>query len=572
MLVLFETPAGYAIFKLLNDSKLTKTDNLYLDFETPEAASKIIKLKHFEKFADTTEALAATTAAVEGKLCKTLKKTLKKHCGDIQDQLLVADAKLGNAIKEKLSLTCVSNSSVQELMRCIRNQMDSLLAGFPKKEMTAMALGLAHSLSRYKLKFSPDKIDTMIIQAVGLLDDLDKELNNYVMRCREWYGWHFPELGKIITDNVAFVKTVKLIGTRENTSSSDLSDILPEEIEEKVKEAAEISMGTEISNDDILNIQHLCDQVIEISQYRTQLYEYLKARMLAMAPNVTVLAGELVGARLISSAGSLINLAKHPASTVQILGAEKALFRALKTKRDTPKYGLIYHAQLIGQSSTKNKGKMSRMLAAKLSLATRVDAFGEDCKFDLGIELKAELEKRLRFMEEGNLRRISGTGKAKAKFEKYHSKSAVLEYPSAADSTIPVKKRSHSDSDVKPTVEEIKSENEANLDEEVPKKKMKKEKKDKDDGENSMIQNEEEIAPESSGKKKKKKSKQNAEEITPTPEPEQTEEEVTEEPKKKKKKKNKQEPMEEVAPVEETVEAPTSEKKKKKKKKSQSNE
>lgn len=380
-----------------------------------------IKLHHFEKFADTTEALASITAAVEGKVSKSLKKVLKKYVDkDVNDQLLVADAKLGSAIKEKLNLQCVSNTAVQELMRCIRSQLDSLLDGLPKKEMTAMALGLAHSLSRYKLKFSPDKIDTMIIQAVCLLDDLDKELNNYIMRCREWYGWHFPELGKILTDNVVFVKTVKIIGTRDNTANSDLSDILPEEIEEKVKEAAEISMGTEISEDDILNIQHLCDQVIEISNYRTQLYEYLKSRMMAMAPNLTILVGELVGARLISHAGSLINLAKHPASTVQILGAEKALFRALKTKKDTPKYGLIYHSQIIGQTSTKNKGKMSRMLAAKASLATRVDALGEDGSFELGAEHKAKVEARLRLLEENNIRRISGTGKAKAKFEKYH--------------------------------------------------------------------------------------------------------------------------------------------------------
>lgn len=378
-------------------------------------------MHHFEKFADTTEALSAITAAVEGKLSKSLKKVLKKYIDkDVNDQLLVADAKLGSAIKDKLNLQCVSNTAVQELMRCIRYQLDSLLAGLPKKEMTAMALGLAHSLSRYKLKFSPDKIDTMIIQAVCLLDDLDKELNNYIMRCREWYGWHFPELGKLLTDNLAFVKTVKIIGTRDNTVNSDLSDILPEEVEEKVKEAAEISMGTEISEDDIINIQHLCDQVIEISNYRSQLYDYLKSRMMAMAPNLTILVGELVGARLISHAGSLINLAKHPASTVQILGAEKALFRALKTKKDTPKYGLIYHAQLIGQTSTKNKGKISRMLAAKASLATRVDALGEDGSFELGAEHKAKVEARLRLLEEGNLRRISGTGKAKAKFEKYH--------------------------------------------------------------------------------------------------------------------------------------------------------
>lgn len=105
---------------------------------------------------------------------------------DVQNELLVADAKLGNAIKDKMDLQCISNNGVQELLRCIRSQSESLLAGLPKKEMTAMALGLAHSLSRYKLKFSPDKIDTMIVQAQCLLDDLDKELNNYMMRAREW--------------------------------------------------------------------------------------------------------------------------------------------------------------------------------------------------------------------------------------------------------------------------------------------------------------------------------------------------------------------------------------------------
>lgn len=102
-------------------------------------------------------------------------------------------------------------------------------------------------------------------------------------------------------------------------------------------------MGTDISESDMAHILSLCDQVIAISSYRTQLAEYLRNRMNAIAPNLTALVGDLVGARLISHAGSLLSLAKHPASTIQILGAEKALFRALKTKHDTPKYGLIYH-------------------------------------------------------------------------------------------------------------------------------------------------------------------------------------------------------------------------------------
>ncbi|XP_047042007.1 nucleolar protein 58 [Helicoverpa zea] len=534
MLVLFETSAGYAIFKLLDESKLSQIDDLYQEFNTPEGASSVVKLKNFIKFEDTAEALAATTAAIEGKVSKPLKKALKKYISkEVQDQLLVGDAKLGSAIREKFDLQCVSNNNVQELLRCIRSQMDSLLAGLPKKEMTAMALGLAHSLSRYKLKFSPDKIDTMIVQAQCLLDDLDKELNNYVMRCREWYGWHFPELGKIITDNTLFVKIVKLIGTRDNASQTDLSDILPEDLEEKVKEAAEISMGTEISEDDILNIQNLCDEIISITDYRTHLTDYLKARMMAMAPNLTVLIGEHIGARLIAHAGSLMNLAKHPASTLQIFGAEKALFRALKTKKDTPKYGLIYHAQLVGQCSTKNKGKMSRMLAAKAALATRVDAFGEDVTFELGAEHKVKLENRLRLLEEGNLRRISGTGKAKAKFEKYQSKSEVFQYQVAGDSTLGQKavKREHSPDD-----------DEAG---QVSSKKIKLE-----DGANNVTPK----------KEKKIKSEEAADESQ--------EAEPVSEKKKKKKKKSEGQPSEEAEP-EQPTEEPKSEKKKKKKRQSQ---
>lgn len=548
MFVLYETPAGYAIFKLLDEKKLQEIDNLYLEFESPENANKVVKLKHFEKFADTTEALSAATAAVEGKLSKSLKKTLKKLVSDdVQNQLLVADAKLGSAIKDKLALQCVSNSAVQELMRCIRSQSESLLSGLPKKEMAAMALGLAHSLSRYKLKFSPDKIDTMIVQAQCLLDDLDKELNNYMMRAREWYGWHFPELGKILTDNIAFIKTIKLVGTRDNMATTDLSDILPDELEEKVKEAAEISMGTEISEEDILNIQNLCDEILSINEYRSHLYDYLKTRMMAMAPNLTVLVGETIGARLIAHAGSLVNLAKHPASTVQILGAEKALFRALKTKKDTPKYGIIFHASLIGSASAKNKGKISRSLAAKASLATRVDAFGEDVTMELGTEHRAKLEMRLRMLEEGNLSRLSGTGKAKAKLEKYHSKSEVKVFKAGEDNTLPIgKKRKLTDAD--------------DDEEKVEIPKIKEEPFDESGGQEG-----------SSKKKKKKKQKETEEQV---PKKIKTEDDATTSEKKKKKRLSESTPAsasEEREGNEDfenqtEVTTPKSEKKKKKKK------
>lgn len=281
-----------------------------------------------------------------------------------------------------------------------------------------MSLGLSHSLSRHKLKFSPDKVDTMIIQAIALLDDLDKELNIYAMRVKEWYGWHFPEMARIVNDNLAYSKIIISMGMRSNAVNADLAEILPEEIETAVKAAAEVSMGTEITYDDLDNIRGLAEQVVSFTDERAQLSSYLAARMQAVAPNLTALVGELIGARLIAHAGSLMNLAKSPASTIQILGAEKALFRALKTKHDTPKYGLIYHASLIGQATGKNKGKIARVLAAKASLGLRVDALAdwsaegegkgdavaEEDRNAHGVESRLKIERRLAALEGKPLR------------------------------------------------------------------------------------------------------------------------------------------------------------------------
>merc|ERR1712003_210760 len=342
-----------------------------------------------------------------------------------------------------------------------------------EEDVKSMALGLAHTLSRFKLKFSPDKVDTMIIQAVGLLDDLDKELNNFAMRLREWYGWHFPELGKIVTENLAYAKCVKLMGFKTKAKDVNFGKVgVPEEIASEVKTAAETSMGTEVTDEDLANIMTLCERVIELTEYRASLAEYLKLRMNAIAPNLTYMVGELVGARLISQAGSLMSLAKHPSSTVQILGAEKALFRALKTKKNTPKYGLIYHASLVGQSAPALKGKISRVLAAKLSLCCRVDALGDQVEPTLGKEFKEYVEKRLATLEEGGMRSLTkGVSKpqqGKFKQKALDTKSGTASYSAEGDvveEPVKKKKRKASAAD-----EEVAAEAE----EEAPKKKKKK--------------------------------------------------------------------------------------------------
>eukprot|EP00730_Choanoeca_flexa_P008686 TRINITY_DN12520_c1_g6_i3.p1 TRINITY_DN12520_c1_g6~~TRINITY_DN12520_c1_g6_i3.p1 ORF type:complete len:492 (+),score=199.49 TRINITY_DN12520_c1_g6_i3:73-1548(+) len=491
MLVLFETPAGYALFKMKKGAKLSDAD-MHDQFADAEAANNMVKLKGFHKFEDTTEALAAAAALTEGKLSKSLKTFLKDSIisKDIQDQLAVPEAKLGTVIKEKLGIQCLYDSSVAELLRGIRSQLSGLISGLKDSDMTAMTLGLSHSLSRYKLKFSPDKVDTMIVQAIALLDDLDKELNTYTMRVREWYGWHFPELSKIITDNQAFVRTVLKAGRRTNMKDLEFDDILPEEVEEEVKDAAEISMGTEISDEDIAHIKQLAEQVLSITEYRTQLYDYLKNRMHAIAPNLTIMVGELVGARLIAHAGSLLNLAKHPASTVQILGAEKALFRALKTKHDTPKYGLLYHASVVGQSQPKNKGKMSRVLAAKTSLVARVDALADESNTSIGMDYKAKVDMRLKQLEGGEVisETKAGTAVGPASFE---TAPLVKTYNDATDATMDVADDNDDDND------------------KVKKKKKKKDKDDKKKKKKRSADEGENGTPDAKkAKKKKKKSKE----------------------------------------------------------------
>ncbi|PQK13984.1 hypothetical protein BB8028_0004g09150 [Beauveria bassiana] len=407
LFVLAETPAGYGLFKSA-DKKLFKNDDLAAELGRPEKLVEMLKLKKFVKFESAAMALEEAAALKEGKIPELLSSILEDLKSEKKASIAVADMKLGTAISNlpDLNISPLAGSNTMDVFRGIREHLPSLIPGLNQESIDRMSLGLSHSMSRHKLKFSANKIDSMIIQAIKLLDDMDKELNVYAMRTKEWYGWHFPEMAKILGDNLAYARLVLKVGMREKMSESDLSDILPEEMEAAIKAASEISMGTEITEEDLHNIQLLAEQVVVYTNYRAELSSYLESRMRAIAPNLTALVGYLVGARLVAHAGSLLSLAKAPGSTVQILGAEKALFRALKTKHDTPKYGLIYHSSLIGQATGRNKGKIARMLAAKTALGLRVDALGdydEDAEDDeramLGLTSRIKLENHLRKLE-----------------------------------------------------------------------------------------------------------------------------------------------------------------------------
>lgn len=432
MLILFETAAGFALFKVLDPKKLNEVEDVYEYFSNPESAGEALKLEAFYKFEDSTEALKAVAKMLKGKVPSKLKSFLEENIitKEIQDTLICGEKKLASAIAEELGLECLSDERSIEIMRGVRMQLNNLLKGISESDFKAMSLGLSHSLSRYKLKFSAEKVDVMIIQAVSLLDDLDKELNNYAMRLKEWYSWHFPEMIQIVSDYLVYSKVVLKLGMRTNAKSVVLGDLVPEDVQKEIMAAAELSMGTEILEDEEKHIRDLATQVVEMYEYRESLCNYLKARMTAVAPNLSAMVGEVVGARLIAKAGSLMNLAKLPSSTVQILGAEKALFKAMRTKHNTPKYGLIYHASIVGGAAINIKGKVSRSLAAKCALCIRYDALGESPDGAFGLANKAYIEAKIKQLE-------TNAGKApmpKTGMQKYQGATkAKGEYNVSAD-------------------------------------------------------------------------------------------------------------------------------------------
>ncbi len=333
-------------------------------------------------------------------------------------QLGVLDAKLGNALSEGSSIPCVANDIVAELIRGVRSHGVRLLKGLNDADTARAQLGLAHSYSRAKVKFNVNRVDNMIIQAIALLDTLDKDVNTFVMRVREWYGWHFPELAKVVPDNYQYAKIALVIRDKATLNTDSLPAL--EAVLGDAGRAAEVlaaaraSMGQDVSPVDLVNIEAFARRVVALAEYRAGLSAYLADKMGAVAPNLAALVGDSVGARLISHAGSLVNLAKYPASTVQILGAEKALFRALKTKGNTPKYGLIFHSSFIGRAKARNKGRISRYLANKCSIASRIDCFADNVTDAYGERMREQVEERLKFYEEGAAPTKNATAMAEA--------------------------------------------------------------------------------------------------------------------------------------------------------------
>lgn len=504
--LLVEQASGYALFKKTEGEEIAQdSEVIQAAVSKYESFKDMVSLVSFQKFESAEEALSEILAIGCGDVTPTLENFLELNLPKAKKkstyQLGVWDSELGKKLNEKFTVN--HGQAVKELLRGCLLHFPRYIKEVSEEDFQKARCGLAHSYSRAKMQLDPNRQDKPIMNTIAILDNLDKNINTFAMRVKEWYAWHFPEMTKIVNDNIVYAKLCRLIRIRDNfdheTREAEVTELTgSEEITKEIIAAMKISMGQDIVEMDMANIDNFAMQVVELANMRTMLGEYLKKKMDIVAPNLASLIGEHVGARLISHAGSLTSLAKYPASTVQILGAEKALFRALKTKGNTPKYGLLYHSTFIGRAQAKNKGRISRYLANKCSIASRIDCFTDQGTKVYGESMKQQVEDRLSFLTEGVKPRknvdvmrealeaheaeLASAPVKKEKKEKKSKKAAVVETPAAA----PV------------AVEEPKKE-----------KKDKKKKRDAEAGEEPVAKKAktEEAAPVEKKKKKEKKNK-----------------------------------------------------------------
>ena len=344
------------------------------------------------------------------------KSLLKTETGKLSDQLsslvnllktigydtfVFENANLAEEVQRKLKVNVEVSKPAQAAVLQSRMSEVAVESGFAadEQELSVWNRNVSMELAKLRIKGASEKRDLIVAQGIQTLDDLDRTVNLFMGRLREWYGVYFPELDRLIEKHETYARLVMNLGDRENYTTDGLDkENIPKERAQLVAKAAESSMGADILEPDLEQIQILAKDVLEFYELRKSMEDYVDRTMEEMAPNIRAVAGALLGARLIAMAGSLQTLAMRPASTIQVLGAEKALFRSLKTGARPPKHGLIFQHTLLHDAKRWQRGKIARVIAGKLAIAARADAFGGG--HFIGDRLKADINKRLEEIRE----------------------------------------------------------------------------------------------------------------------------------------------------------------------------
>ena len=332
-----------------------------------------------------------------GKITNEMRTLLEDLIKKGYDLITFEDEELSRAVYDRFKVE-TGTEKPSKVARDIRSNLGKIAVelGIVKKEddIHELTHEVSVELARIRIKTMMQRRDLLAIQTVQAIDDLDKTINLFSNRIREWYGTHFPELDRLVEKNETYFRLINTLGDKGNFITEDLSEmsISPRRAEE-ISSAAARSIGAEFDERDLSEIQALCDEALKLVHVREKLDKYLDDVMEEVAPNIRELTGSALGARLISIVGGLQNLARKSSSTIQVLGAEKALFRFLRTGAKPPKHGIIFQHQAIHQASKWHRGKIARALAGKIAIAARADAYtGER----IGAKLKADLEERIK--------------------------------------------------------------------------------------------------------------------------------------------------------------------------------
>jgi len=259
---------------------------------------------------------------------------------------------------------------------------------------------VAFHLTREQMKTAFSRADLFLVNAIHMFDEIDRSINLYTNKIREWYGIHFPELNNIVSDHEIYLKLVAEIGERTNFSQSNLKSF-----ESRLKNVERIeinaleSIGSSVSDKDIQIISQIASKVLLFHELKESLEEYIEEVMEQISPNIKELVGSKLGARIIASAGGLMKLATKPSSTIQILGAEKALYRSIRTRSRPPKHGFIFQHPQVHGSPKRLRGKIARAIAGKIAIAARIDAYGGEFQ---GESLKNKLDTRINEIMRGS--------------------------------------------------------------------------------------------------------------------------------------------------------------------------
>jgi nucleolar protein 56 len=278
--------------------------------------------------------------------------------------------------RENFDVKLMSDSSQNEINL---NKLDLIIKfglSDNKDELAAILQKFAINLSSMKVKETSEKLDLHLVQAVNTLDELDEIINTISTRIREWYGLHFPELDYLLQNIITYSNIVRDAGSRKNISKELLTQLeVPEKKIEMIQLAISKSQGGDLIVESSESLKILASQVIKLSELRTNLSNTIENLMEKLAPNLKNILTATIGARLIAKAGSLIRLAQMPSSTIQIIGAEKALFRALKTGTRPPKHGLLFQHPSVNSAPKWQRGKIARALSSKIAIAVRIDVY-----------------------------------------------------------------------------------------------------------------------------------------------------------------------------------------------------